>query len=180
MLSLYGSWEGGLFALTIRVVATPVGFVAGAVSQYFEGSFGQKVRANDANLAHDIINFGRRQCVVGLVPTIVVAVFGAPMFEFIFGQQWEQAGLYAQIVVVAYYAQFVVVPVSRALLILEHQTSQLVWDATRALLTAGAVCACALLNLDLVWCVVSLAGTQLLSYIVLFFSYLKRPDLGIG
>ena len=89
------------------------------------------------------------------------------------GNSGEQAGLYAQIVVVAYYAQFVVVPVSRALLILEHQTSQLVWDATRALLTAGAVCACALLNLDLVWCVVSLAGTQLLSYIVLFFLVLE-------
>lgn len=173
LLSLYGSWEAGFYALTIRVVATPVGFVVDAVSQYFEGSFSQQVRSNDGGLNHAVHSFVRRQLLVGLVPTVAVGVFGASMFALIFGQQWTQAGLYAQIAVFAYYAQFVVTPVSRALVILEHQTTQLLWDVTRALLTSGSVFVCSFLELEMTWCVVSLAGSLILSYLALLFLVLK-------
>jgi O-antigen/teichoic acid export membrane protein len=168
LIALYGSVEAGLFALTIRVIAGPITIVVDAVSQYFEGSFTARLRAGDRTLTRRILGFAGRQLALGVVPTVAVAAFGAVLYAAIFGSEWAQAGVYAQVIVVAYLAQFVVSPVSRALVILERQTTQLVWDVTRATLTSGAVIACAAADLSMLWCVVALTAAHLLTYGALF------------
>jgi O-antigen/teichoic acid export membrane protein len=181
LIALYGSIEAGLFALTIRVIASPINIVVDAVSQYFEGSFTSRLRGGEGGLTSHVLRFARRQLLVGIVPTVLIAASGALLYEVIFGEQWSRAGMYAQIIVVAYLAQYVVAPVSRALVILERQTMQFVWDVTRAVLTAAAVVACAAAGLDMVWCIVALTGAHLATYAALFVLIVRAArarDLG--
>lgn len=181
LIALYGSLEAGLFALTVRVIASPITIIVDAVGQYFEGAFSSRIRRGEGGLSRSVLKLVRSHIIVGMIPTVVVAVFGSSIYAAVFGIEWTRAGMYAQIIVVAYLAQFVVAPVSRALVLLERQATQFAWDVTRAVLTSGAVIGCASLGLEMVWCVVALTIAYLLTYgalLVLILRSTQRHDRG--
>lgn len=180
IVALFGSVEAGLYALTLRVLASPVGIVADAVSQYFEGTFAKKIRSQQGGLHRLMASTTVRLAAAGALPVIAVLIFGPQLFAWLFGEEWAQAGTFAQILVVAYLAQLVVSPISRALLILERQITQLVWDATRLVAASGAVLITALLGLDFVYCALALATVQVAWYAALLVISLhsaRRADI---
>lgn len=183
LIALYGSLEAGLFALTVRVIAAPITIIVDAVGQYFEGSFSSQLRSGERTLSHSVLRVVRMHLLVGTLPTVLIASLGPTLYGAIFGEEWTRAGTYAQIIVIAYLAQFVVAPVSRALVLLERQSMQLTWDVTRAVLTSGAVIVCAVLGLDMVWCVVALACAYVLTYgalLALILRATRRHERSIG
>nr|WP_256386365.1 oligosaccharide flippase family protein [Salinibacterium sp. UTAS2018] len=169
IVALYGSVEAGLYALTLRVLAAPVGIVADAVSQYFEGSFASQNREGGLGLRHMLSTFAFRLLAVAALPAVTVAVAGPLLFQLVFGAEWATAGFYAQLLVISYFAQFVVSPISRALVILEYQGTQLAWDASRLAATSAAVLLSWVASDNFVVCAVALASVQTLWYAVLFF-----------
>lgn len=183
LIALYGSLEAGLFALTVRVIAAPITIIVDAVGQYFEGSFSSRLRAGEGALSNTVVRLVRTHLLLGMLPTLLIAVFGPVLYGAIFGEEWTRAGTYAQIIIVAYLAQFVVAPVSRALVLLEHQAVQFAWDCTRAVLTSGAVVVCAALGLEMVWCVVALTVAYMLTYgalLALIMRATRRHDRAAG
>ncbi|WP_413452520.1 oligosaccharide flippase family protein [Georgenia phoenicis] len=168
IVSFYGSIEVGLFALTVRVLAAPVGMIIDATAQWFEGAFAMQFREGSGKLRPFITKSAWRLLAVGLGPSLLLAVTGPAVFDLVFGSTWREAGVFAQIVVASYLAQFCVAPVSRALVILGWQVTQLVWDVTRALATLGTIVAAATLELSLTGCLVALTCAQVASYLVLF------------
>ncbi len=164
IVAIYGTWEAGLYALTVRVLATPVGIVTDAVSHYFEGIFAERVRMRSRRLRSVILMISGRLLLLSIVPAFVIAIFGPAMFAFVFGEEWRLAGTFAQLVVALYVAQFVVSPISRALLVLERQFAQLAWDIARMILTTFAVVFPMLVGATLGLALALLACTQVLLY----------------
>lgn len=173
LVALYGALEAGLFALTMRVLAAPVGMVVDAVSKHFESTFAQRLRARQSGLRGMVLALTKRQALLGLFPSVVVVIAAPWLFALIFGQQWGASGVYAQVVVVAYLAQFIVVPVSRGLVLLEHQSQQFGWDVGRAVAAAGAIVVAHLLHLEMIWALAAWTAVQLLSYAVMFFLVMR-------
>lgn len=133
----YGSVTIGLLGLTVRVITAPVTLIGQAVSRVFQGEGADAVRRGDRPL-RPIITANVRALAAIAVPMAVLALLAAPpMFEVIFGAQWRQAGVFAQILALAYAAQLIVSPISQTLLILERQGEQLAWDAFRMVVTVG-------------------------------------------
>lgn len=168
VIAMYGSIEAGLYALTIRVLATPIGMVVDAVSQYFEGTFATRRRERSGRLSTLLLRISTRLLAVAVVPAIVVAVFGPVLFGFVFGAEWAVAGQYAQITVLFYLAQFAVAPISRALLVLERQYLQLAWDVSRTVLICAAVLLPGLCGLGLAAALIVLTIVQVAMYAALF------------
>lgn len=167
LVAIYGSVEAGLYALTVRVLAAPIGMVVDAMSQYFEGTFSARVRAKSPVLARFLLSISGRLFLIGLVPALILAFFAPEIFAWVFGAQWRVAGEFARIVVAFYLLQLAVSPVSRALLVLERQTSQLLWDISRAVLTAACVVIPALFGGGLALALVLLTIVQVLLYLLL-------------
>src|SRR5690606_4608841 len=69
IVSLYGSIEVGLYALTIRVLAAPVGMIIDATSQWFEGAFALQFREGGGGLRPFITKSALRLFVVGPGPS---------------------------------------------------------------------------------------------------------------
>lgn len=168
IISLFGSIEAGLYALTLRVLASPVSIISDAVSQYFEGTFALRYRNGQGGLVATFSSLTRRLMLVGAIPVLIVLVFGPGLFSFVFGSQWETAGYYAQLLVLSYYAQFVVSPVSRSLVILNWQATQLVWDATRLLATTLAIIVPWTITHDFAVCAATLATVHVTWFIALY------------
>lgn len=183
IIALYGTVEAGLYALTLRVLASPVGIVSDAVSQSFEGSFARRSREEVGGLRSQILRSATRLAFLGIGPAIVLAALSGLLFNVVFGAEWYRSGGYAQILAFAYLAQFIVVPVSRSLLILERQGLQLAWDLSRFALTLTAVLTPWALGGSFVWCVVALACAQTLSYGALLWACshaARKADLLAG
>lgn len=168
VIAMYGSVEAGLYALTIRVLATPIGMIVDAVSQYFEGTFATRRRLRSGRLSSLLLRISARLLAAAVVPAVIVVVFGPMLFGFVFGAEWSLAGQYAQITVLFYLAQFVVAPISRALLVLERQYLQLFWDVSRTVLICAAVLIPGLLGLGLGTALVVLTVVQVAMYAILF------------
>lgn len=173
IVSLFGSLEAGLYALTLRVLAAPVGVVADAVSQYFEGAFAHRYRSGKVGLKRLMAGLSLRLAAVGFVPALVMIAWGPALFAWVFGAEWETAGVYAQILVVSYLAQLVVSPISRGLIILQRQGTQLAWDASRVIATSAAVVVAAASGGSFLTCAILLASAQVLWYLALLVLSLK-------
>lgn len=167
IVAIYGSLEAGLYALTVRVLAAPIGMVVDAISQYFEGTFAARVRARSPHLARLIVSISGRLFLIGLIPALLLAFFAPSLFAWAFGAQWRTAGEFAQIVVAFYLMQLAVSPVSRALLVLEKQTAQLLWDIARAIISVACVVLPAVSGGSLALALVLLTLSQVALYSVL-------------
>lgn len=180
IVALYGSVEAGLYALTIRVLATPIGIVVDAVSQYFEGTFAGRLRDRSAGLSGLVSRTAGRLAVIAVLPTVAVLSFGPAIFEWVFGARWQLAGVFAQITVVYYAAQFIVAPISRTLVVLERQLTQLVWDVSRMLATSIAVLVPALVGATLTEALFVLSASQFALYGVLYVLCIRAAHAAEG
>lgn len=168
VIAIYGSFEAGLYALTVRVLATPIGIVVDAVSQQFEGSFASRVRARAGGLSRLIQRVVGQLFVIGIFPTLVIVFFAPTLFAWVFGSEWTVAGQYAQVAIGCYLLQFAVSPISRCLIVLERQGTQLTWDVSRMVVTALAVFLPGYFGYSLFGALIVLSISQAVLYVVLF------------
>lgn len=167
MAGAYGAVEVGLFALTARVLASPVGMLADAVAQYFEGALGQMIRNRSGGATRLVVTVVGRLTAVSVPPVILFALAAPAIFGWVFGERWIPAGELAQILVFAYGAQLIASPVSRALPLLEAQGRQFAWDVARGVGTAVAVAVPAALGLSFALAILVLAAVHIAAYLAL-------------
>jgi O-antigen/teichoic acid export membrane protein len=162
--AFYGATELGFVALTIRVMAAPVGILTDAVSQYFEGAFGLALRKRNRSLVRMVATISVRCTLLALAGGLIISIAGPWLFSLVFGSQWEQAGVYAQIMVWGYVAQLAVSPISRGLLLLEKVGLQLGWDTSRLILTNGSILVAGLLGAPALGALIALTVAQVITY----------------
>ena len=167
VVAFYGVWEAGMYALTVKVLATPIGMVATAVGQYFEGAFADKLRTRGQGLSSMVLRISRRLAAVAILPTLFIVIFGPTIFEWTFGEDWRLAGVFAQIVVVFYAFQFSISPISRALLVMEKQFLQLFWDIFRMTLMLLAILVPVATGGTLAHALIAVSVSQVVAYIIL-------------
>jgi len=136
---LYGVHVAGWFMLSQRVIGAPLGLIGNAVSQVYTGEGARLARENPAELNRLFYRTVIQLLKVGLIPFAVVTALGPWLFEWIFGAIWREAGSYVQVMGIMYLVQFIVVPLSHTLNILERQNWQLYWDIGRLGLMGGGL-----------------------------------------
>jgi O-antigen/teichoic acid export membrane protein len=139
----YGSVTIGLLGLTVKVMAAPVVLLGQAVARVFQGEASEAIRDRHRPLRPILMSNVKVLAAISVVMAIVVMVGGPWLFGVIYGAEWEPSGQFARLLAVGYAAQLTVSPVSQILLILERQTRQFLWDATRLVITVGAPLAAA-------------------------------------
>lgn len=164
----YGEVEAGLLGLTVRVVGGPVAVIGQAVYQVFTGEASARVRGPGTGLAPFTRTAVLRLLATGAVPAVLLILLSPSVFGFVFGPEWTGSGQFAQILAIAYLAEFAVTPISQTLFILERQGVQLIWDASRLVLTAGGVGLCWVLGAPIITAVAVLAAAHVVSYGTLY------------
>lgn len=96
MLTLYfGAAAAGYYTLTRSILNIPVSLIGGSVQSVFYPSI------NDLFLSKKktkplIVKAILSLSALGLMPFLLIIIFGPFIFEAVFGQEWQQAGIYAQ------------------------------------------------------------------------------------
>jgi O-antigen/teichoic acid export membrane protein len=168
LASFYGLQVAGWFTLGQRVIGAPMALVGQAVSQVYLGEAAQLARQNPSSLRSLFLKAASRLLLLGLAPLGLLALSGPWLFAQIFGAGWRDAGIYIQVLSLMFLVQFVVVPLSQTLNILERQDWQLGWDIGRLLTVTGTLLIARMLGWLPSWAIAAYSMAMLISYIALF------------
>ena len=137
ILTLYGAATTGQYALVERSISVPLAVLAGAIAQAHAAQFSDDLRNRSAGLLSSVRAFALKLLLIGVLPSLALAVLGPLLIELVFGSQWLVAGSIAQWMVPVFLSTFVVFPLNMALTLLGEQRMQLVWQAIRLGLVAS-------------------------------------------
>lgn len=118
----------GFYGLAVQVVNVPILIVGDAIASVFFQRAAES-RAQSSKLAHDTFRLVDSMLCVVIPLTLVLTFLGAPLFRVIFGQDWEAAGAYAQILAIGFLFSFLHRPLCILFDVLELQTQRLWFDA---------------------------------------------------
>ncbi len=84
----------GFYWFSERLLKTPINFISSSVRQVFL----QKA-SNDINNKTPVFAYYKKITLslfsLGIVPIIILSIYGAPIFAFLFGEEWATAGVYS-------------------------------------------------------------------------------------
>lgn len=168
LVAFFGAHIGGFYALVQRVVGAPMTMVGQSVAQVFFGESARLARENPSALRRLYFQAAGKLLVFGGIPIGALALIAPQVFGLIFGAAWEEAGVYIQIMALGFIAQFVVVPLSQTLNMLERQGMQLAWDIFRFIVIIGGLVAAAALELPARDAILIYGSGMFVCYAVLF------------
>ncbi|WP_369957997.1 lipopolysaccharide biosynthesis protein [Psychrobacter sp. CLB018] len=95
LTAFFGPASAGFYTLTRTVLSLPSTLLASSVQSVFYPHFNEAVLAKDKTLPL-LVKATAALTIIGIWPFLIVIVFGPLLFDFVFGQEWQTAGQYAQ------------------------------------------------------------------------------------
>ncbi len=130
----HGALAAGLYALAQRVLAAPISLLAASVLEVFK-----------RQSVHEFETLGNCEqayrytfkvlMLLGLAPSLVLLLFSPPLFAWVFGPAWREAGELAQILAPLYFLNFVASPLSYVFFVTGKQNVDLWWQLTLCAVT---------------------------------------------
>lgn len=133
---LFGVVSMGFYALSYRYIRGPMTIITGSVSQVF---FQEASRSSSEGDGFSKIFLKTLSItMVFALPFFIILFFFAPeLFAFVFGEEWYDAGIYAQALSPALAMQFLVSPVSHSPIIGNRQKLSFVLNLGGQLMALG-------------------------------------------
>jgi O-antigen/teichoic acid export membrane protein len=107
----YGQTKLGHYYLAFRILGMPTTFIGSAISQvYFQQASKERQETGKATKTfNDTI---KKLGIIGLPIFIILFFIIEDLFCFVFGEEWREAGKYAQIMIPLFFIRFIVSTVS--------------------------------------------------------------------
>lgn len=110
----------GFYSLGFMVLQFPMSLIGSSIAQVF---FQRAAEArSDGTFSHLVENVFRLLIMIGIFPILTVTIIGPDLFAVVFGENWTEAGVYAQILSVWAFVWFISSPLSTIWAVLEKQT----------------------------------------------------------
>jgi O-antigen/teichoic acid export membrane protein len=101
----------GVYNLAMRMLGLPIGFVGIAISNVFQQRATEDYHRTGSCRAIFMKTF-KTLAMIAIIPTIIILLFGPDLFQWAFGDNWREAGVYAQILIVMMMLKLIVSPLS--------------------------------------------------------------------
>lgn len=132
--SMYGRNVIGLFGLANTIVNLPMTLIGNSIGDVFYGEAANIGRSNPKRLKELSNKLQKKLILLGIIPILILLMFGPFLFSLIFGEEWYQAGIYARILSVLVFSRLVFTPISRVFSVFERQREALTLDTLRVIL----------------------------------------------
>ena len=116
----FSSDEAGQFSMAWKILALPMALIGGAVGQVFLQRF-SNVWPDAQSARRLLYGTWKVLALVGVLPTILVVVFGEQLFTWVLGNAWGGAGRMAAVIAPMLLAMLVSSPTSGTFLVLGMQ-----------------------------------------------------------
>ena len=134
---LFTTAIAGFYMLIQRVIGGPLAIVGGAIGDVFRQEASRAYLEN-GECTNEYKNTFIKLLLISLMP-FGIFIFVAPdLFALVFGEDWREAGIYAQILTPMFLLQFITNPLSAMFLIVEKQKLDLLWQSCLLTMTGAA------------------------------------------
>ncbi len=138
LTAFYDSQIVGFYAMGHRLLYLPSRFLGQAVRQVFlQRSSETQAHGGDIHRLFTRTTLGL--FAMGLVPALIIILFGPPFFRVVLGSNWEEAGVYAQWMAVWLFFGFVNPPAAVLMQVLRLQQYLLAFDIALLLARTAAL-----------------------------------------
>lgn len=124
----------GYYGLAYSIVKLPMNLIGKAVGDVFYAEAASIGRDNPIRLKQLSNNLIKKLILLGFIPLLVLLALGPQLFGLVFGDNWTEAGVYAQIISVMLFFVLVFAPISRVYEVYEKQRIRFYIDLIRILL----------------------------------------------
>lgn len=117
----------GWYNLSVRMLGLPTTIISTSIAEVFR----QRAASDYAlygTCRSIFMKVFKTLLLIALPTFLLLCLFGPPLFRFVFGQRWEQAGVVTQILAILYLFKFVVSPLSYVVFVANKQWVSLVVD----------------------------------------------------
>lgn len=128
LTKFYSSTITGMFSLTFRVLNVPTSVISSAISQVLFQKVVEISHTAPEKLNSYIVKMFFLLFAIYLPAVPVLFFYGEPLFAWVFGVEWRQAGTYAGYLVVAVAIRFAVSPLSAVLGLEENIKKGVFWQ----------------------------------------------------
>jgi O-antigen/teichoic acid export membrane protein len=134
---LFGPVATGLYALTDRVLQTPMAFVVTHIQSVFLSSC-TELKAS-GKLADATSSLLRTQIWLGLPAFTIFAIIAPDIFALVFGEAWRAAGNYAQLLMPYMFLSFISLPLNALPIAFDKQRGELFFQTGMAIARCVAI-----------------------------------------
>lgn len=135
MISIYsGKSEVGHYNLSNRMLGMPIGFISTSIGQVFSNKASVEYNKNN-NCRELFIKTFKLLFFFSFIPFMIIILFAPIIFKVFFGTEWEEAGVYSQIMGAMFFFKFTVSPLSYLFYIAGKQREDLLWHIVMVLMT---------------------------------------------
>lgn len=118
--ALFSSTIAGYFYLTQRMMSMPVNLISSAVLDVFKEQAAKDYK-KEGNASKIYIATFKKLFLLSIIPSVLIYIFSVDIFMIVFGEKWNIAGEYAQILVPMLFLRFISNPLSFMFYIGEKQ-----------------------------------------------------------
>lgn len=124
---LFGLESSGQYTLALTVLGVPSALIANSVMAAFYPKITGLINS-DANPREHIVKATIGMAAVGFIPLLLILAAGPTLFEFVFGHQWRTSGIYAQLLAIWLFLQFINKPAVASIPALKLQGGLLIYE----------------------------------------------------
>ncbi|MDX1479287.1 MAG: oligosaccharide flippase family protein [Saprospiraceae bacterium] len=135
---VFGTAIVGQYGMTYRVLTAPLTLLARAILDVFKQQASEDY-ANTGSCRKIFVVTLKRLAMFSFPIFLIIGIFSEPLFTLIFGEQWRQAGEFAQIMAILFFVRFVASPLSYVLYIAQKQKVDLIWQLTLAVVLISSI-----------------------------------------
>ncbi len=134
----FGATVSGFYVLTQRVTKIPLNLIAKSVGNVYRQKASQ-IFAEEGTCKEIFLSTFKHLIAISIIPFGILYLIAPDFFAFIFGEQWRISGEYTRILVMSYWFQFIVNPLSHTLLIAGKQKLHLLIQVISFVTVSAAI-----------------------------------------
>ncbi|MFW5720912.1 MAG: oligosaccharide flippase family protein [Bacteroidota bacterium] len=124
----FGAATAGLYWFTHRILLAPNQLIGNAVRQAFYQK-ANELNNKDISTKKLFVKTTLGLASIGIIPLLIVSIFGPFLFEFAFGSEWFMAGVYSKWLIIYWFFIFINPPSVMMFPILNRQKIHLLIDS---------------------------------------------------
>jgi O-antigen/teichoic acid export membrane protein len=133
IVHLFSNYYVGLYSFAFRMLSIPISLIGVSVGQVFYQKFTELYNSN-GDLKKLILKTWSSLFFIGIIPMIVMVLWGSEVFSFVFGEKWIDSGRMASFLSIILFFIFVSSPTSSAFIVLKLQKVSLIFGAVLVIL----------------------------------------------
>ncbi|MCZ4409788.1 oligosaccharide flippase family protein [Cryomorphaceae bacterium 1068] len=173
----YGEIALGLFGFAFRYLRVPLIIFGTSIGQVLNEKWSRDLNEN-RSIKGSVIRIVLFLGGTAFIPFTILFFYGEPIFTFVFGSDWTQAGVYAEILAPWLFINFMSSPISSIPILVQRQPDFFKMSVISGLLNLGLLAVMSEYGYDFIQVLWTLSGLNVVILLFVLFWIIRVGSIG--